>query len=141
MSLRAIWFTREGVGGISFRPRCDKNATFSYSFHQEEESMYSNSKLRTAVRLGLGIGAGALAAGYAPGAFAQDESSAGEALEEITVTGSRIKRADIDSASPVTVLDREDIMAQGITDVGNLIQRQRQRRRRCCSDRPAWHGH
>ena len=85
--------------------------------------MYSNSKLRTAVRLGLGIGAGALAAGYAPGAFAQDESSAGEALEEITVTGSRIKRADIDSASPVTVLDREDIMAQGITDVGNLIQR------------------
>ena len=85
--------------------------------------MYSNSKLRTAVRLSLGIGAGALAAGYAPGALAQDESSAGEALEEITVTGSRIKRADIDSASPVTVLDREDIMAQGITDVGNLIQR------------------
>ncbi|MDH3549299.1 MAG: TonB-dependent receptor, partial [Gammaproteobacteria bacterium] len=85
--------------------------------------MYSNSKLRTAVRLSLGIGAGALAAGYAPGALAQDESSAGEALEEITVTGSRIKRADIDSASPVTVLDRADIMAQGITDVGNLIQR------------------
>src|SRR5210317_158810 len=85
--------------------------------------MYSNSKLRTAVRLSLGIGAGALAAGYAPGALAQDESSAGETLEEITVTGSRIKRADIDSASPVTVLDREDIMAQGITDVGNLIQR------------------
>jgi outer membrane receptor protein involved in Fe transport len=60
---------------------------------------------------------------FAPGALAQDASSADEALEEITVTGSRIKRADIDSASPVTVLDRADIMAQGITDVGSLIQR------------------
>ncbi len=44
-------------------------------------------------------------------------------VEEIVVTGSRIKRADLDSASPVTVLDREDILAAGITDVGNLIQR------------------
>ena len=53
-------------------------------------------------------------------AVAQDE---GAALEEIIVTGSRIKRADLDSASPVTVLDRDDILAAGITDVGNLVQR------------------
>lgn len=85
--------------------------------------MYSDNKLRTAVRLGLGIGAGAVAAGYGPGAVAQDQSSADEALEEIVVTGSRIRRADLASASPVTVLDREDIIAQGVTDVGNLIQR------------------
>jgi outer membrane receptor protein involved in Fe transport len=69
------------------------------------------------------MGAGALAVGYAPGALAQDDSQAGEALEEITVTGSRIKRADLDSASPVTVLSRDDILTQGITDVGNLIQK------------------
>ena len=62
-----------------------------------------------------------MALGMAPGALAQD--SGADELEEITVTGSRIKRADLDSASPVTVLDREAIMAQGITDVGNLIQR------------------
>ncbi len=85
--------------------------------------MYSNSKLRSAVRLSLGIGAGALAAGYAPGAIAQEISADEQPLEEIITTGSRIKRADLESASPVTVLDREDIMAQGITDVGNLIQR------------------
>ncbi len=84
--------------------------------------MFSNSKLRTAVRLGLGMGAGALAVGTAPGALAQDGAS-DEPLEEIITTGSRIKRADLESASPVTVVDREDIMAQGITDVGNLIQR------------------
>ncbi|MDJ0748726.1 MAG: TonB-dependent receptor [Woeseiaceae bacterium] len=85
--------------------------------------MYSNSKLQTAVRLSLGMGAGALAVGFAPGALAQDASSADEPLEEIITTGSRIKRADIDSASPVTVIDREVLLAQGITDVGNLLQR------------------
>ena len=84
--------------------------------------MFSNRKLQTAVRLGLGMGAGAMAVGFAPGAMAQD-AGADEPLEEIITTGSRIKRADLDSASPVTVLDREDIMAQGITDVGSLIQR------------------
>lgn len=55
-----------------------------------------------------------------PAAQAQDIQ---DALEEIIVTGSRTKRADLDSASPVTVLDREAIMAQGVTGVGNLIQR------------------
>jgi len=72
------------------------------------------------------MGAGAFAVGFAPGAMAQDTDAlnASDApLEEIITTGSRIKRSDIDSASPVTVLDREDIQAQGLTDVGNLIQR------------------
>ena len=85
--------------------------------------MSSDKRLQTAVRLGLGMGAGALALGYAPGALAQDSAEADEVLEEIITTGTRIKRADLDSASPVTVLDRADIVAQGITDVGSLIQR------------------
>jgi outer membrane receptor protein involved in Fe transport len=86
--------------------------------------MFSENKLRTAVRLGLGMGAGAVALGYAPGAIAQDDAAeADQVLEEIITTGTRIKRADLDSASPVTVLDRQDIIAQGITDVGSLIQR------------------
>ena len=84
--------------------------------------MFSDNRLRTAVRLGLGMGAGALALGYAPGAMAQDTSEADEVLEEIITTGTRIKRADLESASPVTVLDREDIIANGITDVGSIIQ-------------------
>jgi iron complex outermembrane receptor protein len=84
--------------------------------------MYSNSKLHTAVRLGLGMGAGALAVGFAPGALAQEADSA-EPIEEIITTGSRIKRADLDSASPVTVVDREVLLAQGVTDVGSLLQR------------------
>ena len=85
--------------------------------------MSSDKRLQTAVRLGLGMGASAMALGYAPGALAQDTSEADEVLEEIITTGTRIKRADLDSASPVTVLDRQDIIAQGVTDVGNIIQR------------------
>ncbi len=84
--------------------------------------MSSNTKLRTAVRLGLGIGAGAIAVGFAPGAMAQGADQ-DEPIEEIITTGSRIKRADIDSASPVTVLQRDDILSSGITDVGNIIQK------------------
>lgn len=84
--------------------------------------MKHNPLLRAGVRLALGATAGSL--GLAATAVqAQEDDSVVAPLEEITVTGSRIKRADLDSASPVTVLDREDIMAQGITDVGNLIQR------------------
>lgn len=83
--------------------------------------MNTNTRLRSAIRLALGAGAGTLAALHAPASLAQDE--AGAQIEEITVTGSRIKRADLDSASPVTVIQREDILASGLTDVGNLIQR------------------
>lgn len=84
--------------------------------------MSTNSKLQTAVRLALGVGAGALAVSVAPSAYAQD-SGADEVIEEIVTTGSRIKRADLESASPVTVIDQDDIRVTGVTDVGELLQR------------------
>ncbi|MCF6226744.1 MAG: TonB-dependent receptor [Xanthomonadales bacterium] len=85
-----------------------------------------NSKLSTAIRFALGIGALALV----PNVFAQDAEDvanevtedAEDALEEVIVTGSRIRRANIDSASPVTVIDRADMEITGLTDVGNLLQ-------------------
>jgi len=83
--------------------------------------MKPNIRISTAVRMALGVSAGSLMLAAAPATLAQEGGA--DALEEITVTGSRIKRSDLDSASPVTVLDRDDIMAQGVTDVGNLIQR------------------
>ncbi|NNE57089.1 MAG: TonB-dependent receptor [Hellea sp.] len=60
---------------------------------------------------------GALTAGFATGAVAQDSED-----DEIVVTGSRIVRADLDSASPITVVDRQDLVISGISDVGDLIQ-------------------
>ena len=82
--------------------------------------MSSNTKLQQAVRGALGLSVGTLALGVSPGALAQD---AVDELEEIVVTGSRIKRADLGSASPITVLDRQDLLSFGLTDVGNLLQR------------------
>jgi len=43
-------------------------------------------------------------------------------VDEVIVTGSRIPRPDLESASPVTVLTRENIEASGITDIGDLLQ-------------------
>ena len=83
--------------------------------------MRTNKKVQRAVRVALGISAGTLAFGVSPGALAQVE--AGTVLEEVVVTGSRVRRPDLDSASPVSVISREAILAYGVTDVGNLIQK------------------
>ena len=48
----------------------------------------------------------------APQVFAQDSEDAAE-LDRIEVTGSRIKRVDIETTTPVTVIDREMIEMQG----------------------------
>lgn len=87
--------------------------------------MATNLKLQTAIHIALGVGAGAVAAVYAPYAAAQvgDQDTDETALEEVIVTGSRIRRADIASASPITVLDRDEIAATGMTDVGDIIQK------------------
>lgn len=64
----------------------------------------------------------ALIAGFsasAPG-WSQPESSV--ELERVEVTGSRIKRTDIEGPSPLLVLDREDIEASGLTAIGDFLQ-------------------
>lgn len=77
----------------------------------------ANRKLQRAIHLTLGVASGALLASYIPVASAQDE------LGVVTVTGSRIARPDLESASPVSVISHDTIVAAGITDIGNLIQR------------------
>lgn len=88
-------------------------------------SKLKSGKLQSAIHFALGLSAGALALSVVPNVFAQDPAEQDEEIEfteEVIVTGSRIKRADIDSASPVTVIDRDSIMATGLTDIGRLIQ-------------------
>ena len=83
--------------------------------------MLSNNKLRTAVRLGLGIGMGALAVGYAPGALAQDADS--ETLEEIITTGSRIVRTDrFDTAGHVINVDEQQIDALSVLNIADVLR-------------------
>ncbi|MEO8458933.1 MAG: hypothetical protein ABI451_00250, partial [Dokdonella sp.] len=65
----------------------------------------SNTLLRTAIRKGLSgfgvVGASALVGLTAAPVFAQDQDASSEKLETVVVTGSRIRRVDIENASPV----------------------------------------
>lgn len=67
--------------------------------------MNSNRAIRSAVHKALLAGALATAASYTPLAVAQEDGD--EALEEITVTGSRIVRRDFQSASPIATVNAE----------------------------------
>jgi outer membrane receptor protein involved in Fe transport len=68
----------------------------------------------------FGLAAYSLAFAFAPPAIAQDGIGAGQlddTIDEIIVTGSRIKRANFDSPQPVTVFDREYLADAGIKDI------------------------
>lgn len=54
-------------------------------------------------------------------AFAQDQQDT-TTLDRIEVTGSRIKRADIEGAVPVTVIDRATIDASGDVSVADVLR-------------------
>lgn len=78
----------------------------------------ANRTIAIAVRTALiSTGTIALLASTVPSAFAQDE------VDQVVVTGSRIPRPDLEGASPITVIDREAIADEGITDIGKLVQR------------------
>lgn len=87
----------------------------------------------TAVRSGNSLASGsmlaiAIAMTLAGTAVAQDEpagtaqTDATRTLDRISVTGSRIKRTDIEAALPVTIIQRQEIDAQGITSAEQLMQ-------------------
>ena len=44
-------------------------------------------------------------------------------IEKIEVTGSKIKRSDMETASPVTIIGAEDIKASGAVTVRRYISR------------------
>jgi iron complex outermembrane recepter protein len=73
-------------------------------------------KLSMSIRLAL-IASTTL---VAPAAFAQEETE--QTLEEINVLGSRIKRTDTETASPVLVIDAAAIERSGAATLGDVIQ-------------------
>jgi outer membrane receptor protein involved in Fe transport len=86
--------------------------------------MFTNSKLAKSIRLAMAVGVASTAMIASNAAFAQEAPSAEDeaSLEKISVTGSRIKRIDVESASPVTIIGRADLEVAGITDVGAFLQ-------------------
>ena len=91
------------------------------------------TKLSSAVRLALSLGA-VIAVGASGTAFAQDQSTTQgttnppapaqktTTLQTVVVTGSHIRRVDLETASPVVTIDRAAIQASGKLTLGDLVQ-------------------
>ena len=88
----------------------------------EREMTLKTTQLRDAIKFAIAVGT---IAGTGT-ALAQDAAPAQEkeatTLDRIEVTGSRIKRTDIETSQPVFSLTRDEISAQGLTSVGDVIQ-------------------
>ncbi|RPE75902.1 TonB-dependent receptor plug domain-containing protein [Vulcaniibacterium tengchongense] len=74
------------------------------------------SASRTALALALGLCL------YGAAAHAQDTDGDATTLDRIEVTGSRIKRADIEGALPITTISREEIELSGRSTVADVLQ-------------------
>lgn len=55
-------------------------------------------------------------------ALAQDDSSSGTTTPEIVVTGSRITRADLTSAGPVTLINSDSLARSGAVSIDQVLQ-------------------
>ena len=82
--------------------------------------MYTNNKLSKAVRLALAFGAASATAFTASVNAAEEEEVA--KVERIEVTGSRIKRTDIEGASPVEVITFDNMKDAGRLSVADALQ-------------------
>ena len=85
----------------------------------------SNSSLTNSVRFALATAS--LAQLHSQGAMAQEQdktaASENESMEEVIVTGSRVRRVDAESASPIITIDQAAIEKTGVQSAGDLLQR------------------
>ena len=84
---------------------------------------FKTNQLRKAIALALFTGAAGIACtGVAFAQDAQEKSSEVTTLDRVEVTGSRLKRAEIEGALPVTVIQRADIEASGEVSVADYLR-------------------
>jgi iron complex outermembrane receptor protein len=65
---------------------------------------------------------GAVASLTSLAAYSQDNTAGADELQTVLVTGSRIRRAEAETAQPVAVISREDIDNQGFQSVVDILQ-------------------
>jgi iron complex outermembrane receptor protein len=87
-------------------------------FEGIDMSTNRSNALHRAVRLAL---IGALLPASTSTVFAQEDTSS-EELQRIQITGSRIKRAQLEGNAPVQVIDRDAIDQTGLTSIGDILQ-------------------
>ncbi|MEE9141586.1 MAG: TonB-dependent receptor plug domain-containing protein, partial [Gammaproteobacteria bacterium] len=83
--------------------------------------MKNRNPVSQAVRLALMTG---VATTMSAPVWSADADAEGDArqLSKIEVTGSRIKRTDIETSQPLLILQREDIERTGLVSVGDILQ-------------------
>ncbi|MFT3754850.1 MAG: TonB-dependent receptor [Pseudoxanthomonas sp.] len=93
-----------------------------------------HGRLAAAIMLGLALPAIGFAHDSAAEAAALDAQSTTQQtdtqgggasvqnLDKVQVTGSRIKRTDVEAAMPITVIQKQEIQAQGISSAEQLLQ-------------------
>ena len=82
--------------------------------------MFTNNKLAKAVKLACAFGA-VTTIGFSGATLAQEDTGA-DTIEKISVTGSRIKRADMEGANPVTIMTALEIEGYGVSSIGDILQ-------------------
>lgn len=82
--------------------------------------MKQKTLLATAIAAALMLHTFAVAAQDATPAPAADESKA-KSLDTVTVTGSRIRSVDVETAQPVFTMSRQEIQKQGYVSVGDIL--------------------
>ena len=86
--------------------------------------MNRNSDVSLAVRRALYMGAVATTGlSSIPAVVQAQDQSATPSEATVTVTGTRIRRVDEETASPVFVLDQTAIASSGVSTLGDLVQR------------------
>ena len=82
--------------------------------------MFTKSKLTKSIRLAMAFGA---VSAFASGVVVAQETEAAEekAVEKISITGSRIKSQNYESASPVSITSDVEIKLSGFTRIEDLL--------------------
>jgi outer membrane receptor protein involved in Fe transport len=84
--------------------------------------MFTNSKLAKSIKLACAFGAVTTALSLQAVNAQETTDEEAEVTERIQVTGSRIKRVDLESVSPVTVITIEDIELSGDTTLAEVMR-------------------
>jgi len=100
-----------------------RSVQFAVATALREAASSSKLKARTGIALcALGLVLGSSATAWADQAPAESSQSATSTLDEVVVTGSRIRRStDFDTSSPTTVVDSSYLQNLGIVNVGAAI--------------------
>ena len=81
--------------------------------------MFTNSKLTKSIRLAMAFGA--VTTAFASGSVLAQETPDDKAVEKISITGSRIKSQNYESASPVSITSDVEIKLSGFTRIEDLL--------------------